>query len=93
MLPVYKRSWILGEGKYVELEVCSTQKGEVTIPSASWSLTPETAAEAEQSGACEVEGNRIRALIEPQKTGNYTLEITYELQPETRKVRVMVDVH
>ena len=56
-------------------------------------LTPETAVEAEQSGACEVEGNRIRALIEPQKTGNYTLEITYELPPETRKVRVMVDVH
>ena len=54
MLPVYKRSWILGEDKYVELEVCSTQKGEVTIPSASWSLTPETAVEAEQSGACEV---------------------------------------
>ena len=75
------------------LEVCSTQKGEVTIPSASWSLTPETAAEAEQSGACEVEGNRIRALIEPQKTGNYTLEITYELPPVTRKVRVMGDVH
>lgn len=40
-----------------------------------------------------MEGNRIRALIEPQKTGNYTLEITYELPPETRKVRVMVDVH
>ena len=46
----------------------------------------------EQEGTCEVEKGRISVLVEPQQTGMYTLEITYEIPPETRKVRVILDV-
>ncbi len=46
----------------------------------------------EQEGTCEVEKGRINVLVEPQQTGMYTLEITYEIPPETRKVRVILDV-
>ena len=93
MLPTYKRSWILGEDKYIDLEVRSRQPGPVVIPSADWTLTRYEASEAEQTGTCEVDDGRISVLIEPQQAGTYTLEITYEVPPETRKVRVMLDVH
>ena len=92
MLPVYKRNWILGEDKYVDLEVRSGQPGPVVIPHAEWTLTKNLKGKPEQEGTCEVENGRISVLVEPQETGAYTLEITYEIPPETRKVRVILDV-
>lgn len=92
MLPVYKRSWILGEDKYVDLEVRSAQPGAVVIPKAEWVLRRNGVTEAEQMGACAVDGAFVSTLVEPQQTGTYTLEITYEVPPETRKVRVILDV-
>ncbi len=92
MLPVYKRNWILGEDKYVDLEVRSGQPGPVVIPHAEWTLTKNLDEKPEQEGTCEVEKGRISVLVEPQQTGMYTLEITYEIPPETRKVRVILDV-
>ncbi len=92
MLPTYKRSWILGEDKYVDLEVRSRQAGQVVIPRADWELSRNGADAPEQAGACEVRDGRISALVEPRETGLYTLEITYEIPPETRKARVILDV-
>lgn len=93
MLPTYKRSWILGEDKYVELEVRRQQQpGPVVIPHAGWALVKHATGVTEQAGVCDIEGGRISMLIEPQRVGLYTLEITYEVPPETRKVRVMLDV-
>ncbi len=92
MLPVYKRSWILGEDKYVDLEVRSTQPGIVVIPKAEWVLRRNGVTEVEQMGTCEVNGTFISTLVEPQQIGTYTLEITYEVPPEIRKVRVILDV-
>lgn len=93
MLPVYKRDWILGEDKYIELEVHSKQSGPIVIPSASWELKKNMDADPEQAGACEIDGALISVLVEPRETGVYTLEITYEIPPETRKVRVILNVH
>lgn len=93
MLPTYKRSWILGENKYVELEVRSKRAESIVVSQANWTLTQDAASEAEQTGTCEVNGGLISALVEPRQTGAYTLEITYKMPPETRKVRVMLDVH
>ena len=93
MLPNYSRSWILGEDKYVDLEIHSRQPGIAVIPRAEWSLTRAGEIKAEKTGICEIDGSRISALIEPNQTGKYVLEITYEVPPETRKVRVTLDVH
>lgn len=93
MLPVYKRDWILGEDKYVDLEIRSRQPGPVVIPSAVWELKKSIQTKPEQIGTCEISGAEISVLVEPQETGVYTLEITYEIPPEMRKVRVVLNVH
>lgn len=93
MLPVYKRDWILGEDKYIDLEVRSNQLGPIVILSASWELKKNIDTDPEQTGTCEIDGAQISALVEPRETGVYTLEITYEIPPETRKVRVILNVH
>ncbi|WP_154666508.1 hypothetical protein [Anaeromassilibacillus senegalensis] len=92
MSPTYKMDWILGEDKYVDLEVRSRPAGPVVVPRAVWNLKRNIEGTIEQTGTCEVDGGRIGVLVEPQQVGAYTLEITYEIPPETRKVRVMLDV-
>lgn len=87
------RQFILGEDKYVELEIrCRQRDAAVVIPEASWELSRVSGEAPESSGACEIERQYIRALIEPRERGEYRLMITYSIPPETRKAEVRLDV-
>lgn len=39
-----------------------------------------------------MDGVEFYALIQPEEKGDYTLEVTYTVAPETRKVRVAIHV-
>lgn len=87
------RQYILGEDKYVELEViCRQPDATVVIPEATWELWRVSQDTPESSGSCEVDRQYIRALVEPQERAQYRLVITYAIPPETRKAEVMLNV-
>ena len=56
------RQYILGEDKYVELEViCRQPDATVVIPEATWELWRVSQDTPESSGSCEVDRQYIRA--------------------------------
>ena len=85
-----RREFILGEQKYIKFEATSCDGMPVVITGASYTLS-----EGENivdSGICMIDGAEILALIEPKNLGDYILEVTYHVAPETRKVRVAIHV-
>jgi len=60
------------------------------ITAATYSLYQGTT--ISDSGTCTVDGAEVKALIQPNAIGDYTLEVTYTVAPETRKVRVAIHV-
>ena len=59
------RQYILGEDKYVELEIrCRQKDATVVIPEATWELFRASKDVPESTGSCEIDRQYIRALIE-----------------------------
>ena len=87
------RQYILGEDKYVELEIrCRQKDATVVIPEATWELFRASKDVPESTGSCEIDRQYIRALIEPGERGQYRLIITYSIPPETRKAEGVLNV-
>lgn len=85
-----RREFILGEKKYVEFKATSCDGIPVVITNATYVLLQNETIVS--NGTCEVDGEKFTALIEPSARGEYVLEVTYTVPPETRKVRVAINV-
>ena len=84
--------FILGEEKYVDFKVVPEDKNaSVSVASASWRLF-DASGGITDLGECEISGSVISALLNPQSKGNFTLEITAAIPPETRKSEVRIVV-
>lgn len=69
------RQYILGEDKYVELEIrCRQKDATVVIPEATWELFRASKDVPESTGSCEIDRQYIRALIEPGERGTNTAD-------------------
>ena len=82
---------MIGETKYVELDVISRDNKDFAITSATWQL--ESVGEVIEKGSAEVDGHRISVLLTaPEKVGQYKLIVWYSIPPETIGARVIIDV-
>lgn len=90
MKVILRRDFILGEEKYVKFKATSCDNAPVVITSATYVLYKGD--EAVTTGSCTVDGSEFMALIEPDEAGDFVLEVTYTVAPETRKVRVAINV-
>lgn len=77
------RNFYLGEDKYVDFEIRSKSLHTIVITSATYELKQQNTIVL--SGQCEINGDRISILLEPPERGQYILEMTYTVAPETRK--------
>ena len=87
---ILQRDFILGEKKYIKLKATSCDGSPVVITGAAYELFEGEALVEE--GSCSVNGDEFMVLLEPPKTGDFVLVITYEVAPETRKVKVAINV-
>lgn len=85
-----RRDFILGEKKYIKFKATSYDGVPVIIIHAAYELLKDNVVVS--SGACEINGESFMALIEPLNLGEHVLEVTYTVAPETRKVRVAINV-
>ena len=85
-----RRDFILGEKKYIKFKATSCDGVPVVITNATFGLTKD--GELVENGMCEVNGEEFMAFVEPKEKGDYILEVTYTIAPETRKVRVAIYV-
>lgn len=83
-------SFYKGEKKYLIFEVTSKTKQTVIITSATWEIQKND--EIIQQGICEIDGPKMQMLLEINERGMYLLELTYQIAPETRKVRGIINV-
>ena len=82
---------MIGETKFVELEVRSRDGEDFVITSATWSL--ESVGEEIDHGTAIVDGHMISVLLTaPEKVGQYKLIIWYSIPPETIGAKVIIDV-
>ena len=82
---------MIGETKFVELEVTSRDKVDFTITSATWSL--ESMGEEIDHGTAIVDGHKISVLLTaPEKVGQYKLVVWYNIPPEVVGAKVIVNV-
>lgn len=85
-----RRDFILGERKYIKFTATSCNNEPVVITDAGYTLSKD--GEVTETGICTIDGADIMALIAPDEIGDYILELTYTIAPETRKVRVAIHV-
>lgn len=86
-----QRDFILGEEKYIKFRATSCDDIPIIITDANYTLTQNNVMES--SGKCAIVNNdEILTLICPKNIGEYILEVTYTIAPETRKVRVAINV-
>jgi len=80
-----------GESKFIDFLVSSKSQEQFVIASANYELKDDDGSVL-ASGQCNIDGNKISALISPSSRGRFILEISYSIPPEQRKVRVLVNV-
>ena len=83
--------FFLGEKKYVNFSVISAKEEQVVIPEATYVLKKDDV--VEDSGNCTIQNNVISVLLEPAEAGQYVLNVTYSIPPETRIVTEEIDVN
>lgn len=82
---------MIGETKFVELEVRSRDGEPFVIPSATWSL--ESMGKEIDHGTAIVDGHKISVLLTaPDAVGQYKLIVWYTIPPETIAAKVIVNV-
>lgn len=82
---------MIGETKFVELEVISRDNADFVITSATWQL--ESVGEVIEKGSAIIDGHKISVLLTaPEKVGQYKLIVWYSIPPETIAARVIIDV-
>lgn len=82
---------MIGETKFVELDVISRDNEDFYVTSAQWQL--ESVGNVIDKGSAIVDGHRISVLLTaPEKVGQYKLVVWYEIPPETIGARVIIDV-
>ena len=82
---------MIGETRFVELDVISRDNEDFVITSAQWQL--ESVGNVIDKGSATVDGHRISVLLTaPEKVGQYKLIVWYEIPPETVGARVIIDV-
>lgn len=70
----------VGESRIVRLRIHARDNAPFTIREATWEL--KGSYETEAQGECEIEGDVISAMIEPQKRVTYRLYFTYKVAGE-----------
>jgi len=80
-----------GESRYVTLTLVSKQNNPVVITQAVYDLI-SAGGQTVDSGACEIDGKQIKALLTLPDAGTYTLAVTYTMPPEIRKTAVTLFV-
>lgn len=90
MRGILRRDFILGEKKYVKFKATSCDAVPVVVTGSTYQLTKDGVRVT--SGFCETDGDKFMALVEPPEVGDYMLEVEYTVAPETRKVRVAINV-
>lgn len=89
-LTMLQRNFIYGEEKYIDIQVASKVNRQVVIESADFALYKNF--QVVQQGKCEIDGAIISTLVKPPDVGQYLLEVRYTVPPETRKVKVVINV-
>ena len=90
---MFERTFILGEEKYLDFKVTSRKGETIVILSANYALLDFYDNEKTiKDGVCEIDGDNISILLEPPTKGDYIVELTYVVAPETRKARVILHV-
>lgn len=85
------KDFIVGETKYVDLEVSSKEGTPFVITSATWTL--ESMGEEIAHGTATVDGHKVSVLLTaPEEVGRYTLIIWYNIPPEVIGAKVIVNV-
>lgn len=84
---------ILGDSWYFEFEVRPTDNdAAVVITEATYTLADSETKEVAATGACEIDGSNVKALITPAAAGKYTLTVSVVIPPETIQNRSMIVV-
>lgn len=86
-----QRDFILGEEKYIDFRIASHKEQAVVVSDAYYNLYDGS--QIVETGACEVDGSYVSALLKPPYAGTFLLEIMYTVPPETRKVKVVIRVN
>jgi LEA14-like dessication related protein len=87
---ILQRDFILGEKKYVKFKATSCDNLPIVITGAKYTLYADDV--VIETGDCIVNGDEFMALIQPDRRGCLVLEVEYTVAPETRKVRVAINV-
>lgn len=83
-------NFIQGEDKYVKLLIHSQNDEPFEIEGAEYELRRYT--DVEESGECIVDGHYISAKLNPEKTGQYELIVTYRVADTVRKAKIRIEV-
>ena len=82
---------MIGETKFVELEIISRDNADFLIPSATWEL--ESMGEVIEQGTAIVDGHNISVLLTaPESVGQYELTVWYSIPPEVIAAKVIINV-
>ena len=87
-----QRDFITGEQKYIDFRMESHSHRAITITDADYTLY--NGEQIVATGKCKIDGKYVSVLLKaPDKTGTYLLEMRYTVPPETRKLKVVINVH
>lgn len=82
---------MIGETKWIDLEISSKDNQDFTITSSNWSL--ESMGKEIDHGNATITGHNISVLLTaPEKVGQYKLVIWYNIPPEVIAAKVIVNV-
>lgn len=83
--------FFLGEKKYIDMVVTSTNNTPVVITNSTYEIINGTG-EVIQNGQCEIDKNKLSILYEPNLRGRFTLKVNYTVPPENRIARCDINV-
>jgi len=87
-----QRDFKVGEKKYIDFEVSSTDGSAFTITAATYDLM-DYEGDLVEHGNCTINAHKLNILLEsPLETGRYVLKVWYTVPPEVRGERVIVNV-
>ena len=85
------RNFILGEEKYIDIQVKSQWRKDFLINTATWELL-DSKGQKVAGNSCEINDNILSCLVAPPSKGTFTLEVSYYIAPEKRKIRIPIKV-
>lgn len=89
-----RAKYILGEKRRIWFSITSRKGESFLISESTWKLSRIGTDDTQLSGTCDIDNanHDIALIIQPEKRGNYNLDVTYKIAEEIFIERIRVEV-